>query len=147
MNKLMNLVVCTALVAVSIYVIMFIPTVIDFSQVVIRLEDNETIYQFLIYIPLIISIFNAVLVLFNVFLENIALTFMNLIISIATSVFIMMNVMGSVQALAKIGEKLSLVSYVNIATSVILIAIIVLHFVRNKKHEETKVESTPAPAN
>lgn len=138
MKTIINLIVSIALIAIGLYVICYIPTVIDFSQVIVRLEDNEKIYQFLIYLPLILSIFNGLLTLGNVFAKNTTLAVMNALISIGIAVWIFIDYMGSVSAIEKIGQYLNYVSYVNIGCAVLIIIEIVLDFVLNKKAIKAK---------
>lgn len=138
MKTIINLIVSIALIAVGLYVIFYIPTIIDFSQVMVRLEDNEKIYQFLIYLPLILSIFNGLLTLGNVFAKNTTLAVMNALISIGIAVWIFIDYMGSVSAIEKIGQYLNYVSYVNIGCAILIIIEIVLGFVLNKKAFKAK---------
>ncbi len=138
MKTIINLIVSIALIAVGLYVIFYIPTIIDFSQVMVRLEDNEKIYQFLVYLPLILSIFNGLLTLGNVFAKNTTLAVMNALISIGIAVWIFIDYMGSVSAIEKIGQYLNYVSYVNIGCAILIIIEIVLGFVLNKKAFKAK---------
>lgn len=133
MKKLINLLVGLGLIAVAVYVILFIPTVIDFSAVRVRLEDNDTIYQFLIYLPIIISIFNAIVALVNIFSKNIVLTIMNIVISLGVVIYLVMDVMGSVFAIKEIGAKLLYIEYVNIACIVLLVIEVITHFISEKR--------------
>ena len=138
MKTIINLIVSIALIAIGLYVIFYIPKIIDFSQVIVRLEDNEKIYQFLIYLPLILSIFNGLLSLGNVFAKNTTLAVMNALISMGIAVWIFIDFMGSVSAIEKIGQYLNYVSYVNIGCAVLIIVEIVLGFVLNKKAIKAK---------
>lgn len=133
MRRVIDLIVACGLMAIALYVVMYIPTIVDFNNVVIRLEDNDTIYRFLIYLPLILCIFNSLLNIINTFSDNVTVSFMSLFISIAVIVFIAMNIMGSVNALKPIGKKLYLVMYVNMATAVLLIISIITFFIKKKK--------------
>ena len=96
MKKVLNVLVAIILIALSIYVITYIPKAVDFSRVVVRLQDNDTIYPFLIYLPIIISIFNAVLILYNLYADNIVLTFMNVFISLGIFIYLIVDVIQSV---------------------------------------------------
>lgn len=138
MKKVLNVLVAIILIALSIYVITYIPKAVDFSRVVVRLQDNDTIYPFLIYLPIIISIFNAVLTLYNLDADNIVLTFMNVFISLGIVIYLIVDVMQSVFAIKEIGNKLMYLKYGNIAAIILLIGEIIYHFIVIKKKKEVK---------
>ncbi len=133
MKTVVNLLVTCGLAAVSIYVMMYIPTAIDFSNVIVRLEDNDTIYRFLIYLPLILSMFNGVLTLINAFTKNTTVLVMNIIISLGIAAYLFVDVMGSVSAIETIGQKLNYVEYVNIGCAVLLIGELIYSIITRKK--------------
>ena len=49
MQKIISGLLCIILLGIGIYGLVYIPSVMDFSNVIIRLENNDTIYRFLIY--------------------------------------------------------------------------------------------------
>ncbi len=121
MKTIINLLVGCGLIAIGVYVMLYIPTVVDFSNVIVRLEDNDTIYRFLIYLPLILSIFNGLIALINAYTRNTTVLVMNILISIGIVVMLFVNIMGSVNAIELIGDKLEYVKYVNIGCAVLLV--------------------------
>ncbi len=133
MKTIINLLVTCGLIGISIYVMMYIPTAIDFNNVVVRLEDNDTIYRFLIYLPLILSMFNGLLTLANVFTKNTTILVMNIIISLGIAAYLFVDVMGSVSALETIGQKLNYVEYVNIGCGALLIGELIYCIITRKK--------------
>ena len=133
MQKIISGLLCIILLGIGIYGLVYIPSVMDFSNVIIRLENNDTIYRFLIYIPLIISIFNGLISLANVFSKNMALTIMNIVISLGIVIYILLNVMGSVRAVSSIGTMLNYVMYANILCVILAIIDFVLYFTNKKK--------------
>ena len=133
MKVIANLLVSVALIALGIYVILFIPTVVDLSNIVIRLEDNEKIFSFLLYLPLVISIFNGLLTGANIFAKNTGLSIMNIVISIGVAVYIFVNVLNFRTIFDPINTKLNIVAYVNIACAVVLIAELIVSYVLSKK--------------
>lgn len=133
MKTVVNLLVTCGLAAVSIFVMMYIPTAIDFSNVIVRLEDNDTIYRFLIYLPLILSMFNGVLTLINAFTKNTTVLVMNIIISLGIAAYLFVDVMGSVSAIETIGQKLNYVEYANIGCAVLLIGELIYSIITRKK--------------
>lgn len=139
MRKVINLIVTCGLMAIALYVITYIPQVIDFTNVIVRLEDNDTIYRFLLYLPLILCIFNSMLQLINIFTDNVTVSIMGALISIGITIFIGLNVMGFVTALPKtdLESKLHLVQYVNIGATALLILNSATYFIK-KKSIQTK---------
>ena len=133
MKTIVNLITALALVAIGVYIMVFIPSAVDFSNVIIRLEDNDTIYRFLVYLPVILTIFNGVLTLSNAFFHNRTLTIMNAVIAIGIAVYVIVDVMGSVTAVASIGTILRYLEYVNIGVAICLIGEFIVDLVLNKK--------------
>ncbi len=140
MKTVINLLVACGLIAISVYVMMYIPTAVDFSNVIVRLEDNDTIYRFLIYLPLILSIFNGLISLINAYTKNTTVLVMNIIISIGIAIYLFVDVMGSVSAIELIGDKLAYIKYVNMACSGLLIAELGYIIVKNNLKPKKKIK-------
>lgn len=137
MKTVTHLLACIALIAMGIYIILFIPTVADFSKITVELEGGNTkIWQFLIYLPIIISIFNGLLTGANIFAKNTALSIMNIIVAIATAVYIFIDVMGALTIFDAIHSKLVILAYINIAGAVLMIAGLIVSYILTKKKQK-----------
>ena len=133
MSRFINVAIALILMCVSIYVINFIPTVVDFSTVVVKLEENDTIYRFLIYLPLIICIFNSLMNLCNTFADNLIFAIMGFVLCVATSIYIFIDVLGSVSAIMAISDKLKFVNYINIFCCALYALEFALHYKKIRK--------------
>ncbi len=143
MKRFMSLVVACILIAMAVYIMVYIPTIVDFNNVIVRLEDNDTIYRFLIYLPLIICIFNGLLALINVFTDNITISFINLALCIGIIIYIALNIMGSNNAIPEIGARLTNLEFVNVFGAVLMVVNIVVHFM-NKFKKKKALPEAPA---
>ena len=135
MKNIINIIIGCLLIFIGVYVFLMIPKIVDFSIVIIRLEDNDRIYQFLVYLPVIITIFSGLLALVNVVLRNNTLSVMNLLVSAGIVIYLLVDYLGFVEVSKGINNQLIMIKNINIAACIMLITSLCLN-IKNKKIKE-----------
>ena len=132
-RNIINLIVGLALFGMAIYTLMGVINGIDFKSLKIIVNETENTWQFLAFIPILITMFAGALLTINGLINNKVLSITSLVLCIVLLLFIQYDLYGFVTILKVYEDLMSKLNIALIASTVIILIEIIITSIKNKK--------------
>lgn len=137
-NKIINLIIGILLFGFSMYIVFWITQTYDFTKLTIIINENENLWKFMAFLPLLVTMFVGALSIINGIISSKVMSVMSIILCGALAWFINHDLYGFVTVSSMYEEKITVLFYILIGAIVLYIIDIIISIVLKNKVKKQK---------
>ena len=132
-RSIIDFIIGVVLFGVAAYIFYQLLDMVDFSTTKVIINDDENLWKFMSFIPVLVLMVNAGVALVNGLINLKTLDVMAIIINIGLIVFIKWDLYGAISVVGKYKDLMNYLFIILIITSLLLAVNILLGILKNKE--------------
>jgi len=144
-KSLISFLVGIILFGVAIYVTYYVTTIVDFREVIVIINDDENLWKFMAFIPMLVLMFSGGLAIINGIFNTKAIAITVIIINIALTLFLRYDLYGFVTIINNYKITMDYVFLIVLVASLMLLVDQIinngLRFKKEKKKTKKKLKT------
>lgn len=139
-RSLISFLVGIILFGVAIYITYYVTTIVDFNDVTIIIKDNENLWKFMAFIPMLTLMFVGGLAVINSLFNSRAIAICIILLNIALTLFIQHDLYGFVSILPKYQQTMEYLYLIALIASLMILIDQVIARLKNEPKTKRKVK-------
>jgi len=131
-KSLISFLVGILLFSVAIYVTYYVTTIVDFREVLVIINDNENLWKFMAFIPMLVLMFSGGLAIINGIFNSKAIAITVVILNIALTAFIWYDLYGFVTIINQYKQTMDYLLLIVLIASLMILVDLAIARLRSK---------------